>query len=130
MLFRQRGRQWHPDFAALQVAHRTFDCSLGGLAAIPPASLPIQHPLLCRACLACCPASTLQQRVAFQTGSPRLLSLPARCSSLRQLVISNGLICSDSLEAFRWLPGLTALHLHDCELEGLPDGPYLSGLRR
>ena len=49
---------------------------------------------------------------------------------LAQLVITHGRIPPSSLEAFRRLPGLTALHLPNCELEGLPDGLYLSRLER
>lgn len=93
---------------------------------MPPASLPI--PYRCCTALAW-PAAQLppcDSAWPVQAGSLRLLSLPVR----RQLVIANRLICPDSLEAFRWLPGLTALHLPDCELGGLPDGPYLSSLRR
>lgn len=51
------------------------------------------------------------------------------CRSLRQLVITGGLIQGE-LEAIRRLPGLTALRLPYCDLEGLPDGPYLSSLKR
>ena len=52
------------------------------------------------------------------------------CSSLNQLVTADAAIKPPSLETFRRLPGLTALHLRNCQLEGLPDGPYLSGLKR
>ena len=52
------------------------------------------------------------------------------CSSLRQLVIEDGRIESCDVDIIRWLPGLTALGLPDCELESLPEGPYLSGLKR
>lgn len=61
------------------------------------------------------------------------LPLPFPCrSSLQQLVISGmpGEIGAASVQAFCQLQGLTALHLPYCGLQSLPDGPYLSSLKR
>lgn len=62
------------------------------------------------------------------------------CSSLQQLVIDPPRVCrweekqccikAASVQAFRHLSALTALHLPNCNLQGLPSGPYLSGLKR
>lgn len=68
------------------------------------------------------------QHFNFQLDAANLPPLP--CSALQRLHIRGATITPRSFEAFRRLPGLTALHLRDCQLEGLPAGPYLSGLRR
>ena len=55
---------------------------------------------------------------------------PTSCSWLRDLAISGATIKPPSVEPLRRLPGLTALCMRNCQLEDLPDGPYLSSLRR
>ncbi|KAI7841784.1 hypothetical protein COHA_004649 [Chlorella ohadii] len=70
--------------------------------------------------------------LSYPFAAIRLASLPpdfSQLSSLRRLVIKGASIKPPSLETFRRLPGLTALHLRDCLLESLPDGPYLSNLK-
>ncbi|PRW20176.1 putative LRR receptor-like serine threonine- kinase [Chlorella sorokiniana] len=62
----------------------------------------------------------------LQTSLPQDFS---QLSSLRQLHITGVALKPPSVEAFRRLPGLTSLHLCNCRMGGLPDGPYLSNLR-
>ena len=63
-------------------------------------------------------------------GSSTLAAAPAcsrLCSALQQLLIEPGWV---DVGPIRGLRGLTFLHLQSCNLQGLPDGPYLSNLKR